>query len=68
MKPYTRYFWKELTDDGRFIDAHWATTGGYEHSDQAVVHFHMKFSVDPYAGDLASGPKYQLIKLYGIAP
>ena len=67
MTPYTRYFWKELTDDGRFIDADWATPEGYEHSDAAIVHFHMKFSIDPIVSKHIGEPRWHLIKLYGIS-
>lgn len=66
MTPYTRYFWKEITDDGRFITPVWAAPDGYEHSDQAVVHFHMKFGVDPYAYRYEQGPKWHLMKFYGL--
>ena len=64
VTPYTRYFWKELTDDGRFISADWANEDGYDHSDAAIVHFHMKFSIDPYSKEV--DPKWHLMKLYGI--
>jgi hypothetical protein len=66
QNPYTRYYWKQLTADGRLIDAEWANPEGYEHSDQATVHFHMRFSVDPYASSEPFRPQYQLIKLYGL--
>lgn len=66
MTPYTRYFWKELTEDGRYIDADWANPDGYEHSDAAICHFHMKFSIEPASESYARGPKWHLMKLYGL--
>lgn len=67
MTPYTRYFWKELTDEGKFVNAEWANEDGYEHSDAAIIHFHMKFSIDPYSDAYTSmGPKWHLMKFYGI--
>ena len=66
MQPYTRYFWKELTTDGRYIDAEWANADGYEHSDAAIVHFHMRFSIDPYVKKYAIGPRFHLMKMYGL--
>lgn len=66
VEPYTRYFWKEITEDGRFIDAEWANSEGYEHSDQAICHFHYRFSVDPAADSYANGPKWHLMKFYGL--
>lgn len=64
--PYTRYFWKELKEDGRLVDAKWATEDGYDHSDAAICHFHMKFSIELYPERQPPGPCFQLIKLYGI--
>jgi hypothetical protein len=66
VTPYTRYFWKELTDEGKLIDAPWATPTGYEHQDEAIIHFHMKFTVDPYSGAYGTGPKWHLMKFYGL--
>lgn len=66
MKPYTCYFWKELTPEGIFIDAAWANKEGYEHSDEAICHFHYRFSVDPQAEKYATGPKFHLMKMYGL--
>ena len=67
MHTFTRYFWKQLTDDGRLIDAEWATPEGYEHSDEAVIHLHMKFSIDLSMSRYAGSAKWQLIKLYGLS-
>jgi hypothetical protein len=67
MKTVTKYFWKEITEDGRFIDADWANPEGYEHSDAATVHMHMRFSIDPCAADHLGAPKWHLMKFYGIA-
>jgi len=64
--PYTRYFWKELTDDGRLINASWANPDGYEHSDMAICHFHMKFTTEPYAYKFGGGPRWKLEKYYGL--
>lgn len=66
MTPYTRYFWKELTDDGKLVDAEWANPQGYEHSDQAIIHFHMKFSIDPLADNYGTQAKWHLMKFYGL--
>jgi len=66
VEPYTRYFWKEITDDGRLIDAVWANPEGYEHSDQAICHFHYRFGVDPSANRYVNGPRWHLMKFYGL--
>jgi len=66
MVPYTRYYWKELTQDGRFVDAEWANPKGYEHSDQAICHFHMKFSVGAYEDKIPDSACWHLMKFYGV--
>jgi hypothetical protein len=67
MKPYTRYFWMQLTDDGRWIDAPWAREDGYEHSDMAVIHMHMVLSTLASPEDLyTKRPRWQLQKFYGL--
>ena len=66
MTPYTRYFWKELTEDGRLLNAEWANPEGYEHQDDATLHFHLKFSIEPDVKPYAIGPRYTLKKFYGV--
>lgn len=65
MTPYFKFFWKELTDDGTFIDPDWANKDGYETEEFATVHFFMMFNVDPVAKPTA-GPCFRLMKLYGL--
>ena len=66
MAPFTRYFWKEIKEDGRLVDPDWANSEGYEHSDQATVHFHYKFSIDLEDHLYPGGPVYTLMKFYGV--
>lgn len=66
MDTHTRYFWKELTDEGKLKDAKWARSEGYEDHDTAIVHFHMKFSIDPDTNGHPRAPRYTLMKFYGV--
>ena len=67
MQIYTRYYWMELTADGRYIDAPWSNPQGYEHSDLAIVHLHMKFSSDCYATEyIRDRLRWKLEKFYGV--
>jgi hypothetical protein len=66
MEMYIRYFWKELTDEGKLKDAAWARPEGYENYDQATIHFHMKFSIDSDDGSHPRAPRYTLMKFYGV--
>lgn len=67
MKIITRYYWMELTESGTYIHAAWANPEGYEHSDLAIIHMHMRFSIDPYAYKWHKDrPQWKLEKFYGL--
>lgn len=63
----TKYYWKELTSDGRLIDPSWAEPTGYEHEAEAIVHYYMLFTTDLKLSTTTIEPKYMLQKYYGTA-
>jgi hypothetical protein len=67
MKIITRYYWMELTEAGTYIHASWANPDGYEHSDSAIIHMHMRFTTDLYAYKMHKDrPQWKLEKFYGL--